>query len=512
MKRSRKSNRVSWAPGVNLRQVKLFLREDCPSKVGGEHQDTLQVKTSWTLHPSGMCANDLPPGFEGGHYANGLKYDLPDMPSIQWTCPPKIVLNNNWHVAAGEESEEVEAQKLREMRVLEAVYPHLSVIPPSPSVSLDVEMEPYDDIQIPFVPLTPIEDEEGPDLLSDFAAQPKTTSNSETAALLMPPGLSVSGTHSMPYCPSSAAESPGANSDVIVAASAALTAVLKSKEQGSLIDTDLLVKILSDPKMVEKLIHHHGYPTAAPNGNVISTPLYTSEPGTGTTSLPRLKPATISSPMPAERNSNHLVKAFEPTSSILPASRTDIVSISMPMRLESSDPLSSMDINMISGHRAANGNPYSTLNQVQPALSMKPVQPNSVQNVQPSISSTYMQLNAGQAVTAMEANPVKDTNYIKNLIKEHGREKQEDKRYNNSQTGSYFNHIQNLKLVQNLKPVVLKAKFRKACMYFNSSKGCRQGFNCAYLHDKSFQWRTDRMLEAPTAKRMKLGREITGRI
>ena len=73
-----------------LSQVKLFLREDCPSKVGAEHQDTLQAKTSWTLHPSGMWANDPPPGFEGGHYANGLKYDLAEMPSIQWTSPPKV--------------------------------------------------------------------------------------------------------------------------------------------------------------------------------------------------------------------------------------------------------------------------------------------------------------------------------------------------------------------------------------------------------------------------------------
>ena len=167
---------------------------------------------------------------------------------------------------------------------------------------------------------------------------------------------------------------------------------------------------------------------------------------------------------------------------------------------------------MISGHRTANGNPYSTLNQVQPALSMKPVQPNSVQNVQPSISSTTMKLNAGLAAAAMETNPGKEANYIKNLIREHGREKQETKGHNISQTASHFNHIQNLKLVQNLKPVALKTKFGKACMFFNSSKGCRQGFNCPYLHDKSFQWQTGRMLEAPSAKRMKFGPEITGRI
>lgn len=36
----------------------------------------------------------------------------------------------DWHVAAGEESEEREVQKYRENGVLEALYPHCSSIPP----------------------------------------------------------------------------------------------------------------------------------------------------------------------------------------------------------------------------------------------------------------------------------------------------------------------------------------------------------------------------------------------
>lgn len=42
----------------------------------------------------------------------------------------QFVMNDAWQVAAGEESEEVKAQKLRATRVLEAVYPRLSAIPP----------------------------------------------------------------------------------------------------------------------------------------------------------------------------------------------------------------------------------------------------------------------------------------------------------------------------------------------------------------------------------------------
>lgn len=45
---------------------------------------------------------------------------------------------------------------------------------------------------------------------------------------------------------------------VIVAASAALTAFVESQENGILIDTDLLIKILIAPKMIEKLVNEHG--------------------------------------------------------------------------------------------------------------------------------------------------------------------------------------------------------------------------------------------------------------
>ncbi|GMI83169.1 hypothetical protein HRI_001986200 [Hibiscus trionum] len=57
----------------------------------------------------------------------------------------QFTLNFNWHVVVGEESTEVEFQKLREKRVLETVYPRLTAIPPNSFVSPDVEVEHYDD-------------------------------------------------------------------------------------------------------------------------------------------------------------------------------------------------------------------------------------------------------------------------------------------------------------------------------------------------------------------------------
>ncbi|OMO57040.1 hypothetical protein CCACVL1_26054 [Corchorus capsularis] len=561
MKRSRKSYRVSWAPDVNLCQVKLFHRDDCPPKVGGECQDTRQGKTSGSLRPILKRANNLPRGFEGVHNVNGLKYGLAAMPRIPWTCPPKFVLNFNWRVAAAEESKEVKSQKLREMRVLEAVYPLHSAIPPSPSVSPDLDVKPYDDSQTPLVPLTPIEDGE----TAEFAAQEQTRSNSQTPALMMPTSLSGSGTHHLPPCPTSTAKSPvldilpNLSSDVNVIASAVLSSISKSNKQGSLIDTDLLIKILSDPNMVKTLINDREHLTTAANG--FSMPVFTPELKTG---LPCTKSPAVSSQMPSDRNSNHFSKEFQPTTvpvsradnvsvsnevsmpvytselktainplpavssqmpadrnsnnfskefqpKIIPASRADNVPISMYKSVESSVPLSGMDKNMIPGESTGNGNASFILNKVQPTVTKMPIQTNFVQEVQAPINFTPVQLNAGQSVAATKANPVKDINYFKNLIREHGREKPEAKGHNISQTGTHVNHTENLKLLQNLNPMAMNAKFRKPCMYFNSPRGCRNGSNCAFLHEKSFQFQTGTMLEAPNAKRMRLSCEITGR-
>ncbi|KAG5241113.1 zinc finger CCCH domain-containing protein [Salix suchowensis] len=113
MKRSRKSGRVSWAPALNLCQVRLFLSEIALQK---------------------------------------------SVDMVQWKCPPNFVVNYDWRVTVGEESQESQAQKLREMRVLEAVYPRPSSVPPN------IEEEIYDDSLTPIIPLIPVEEEEAAEI------------------------------------------------------------------------------------------------------------------------------------------------------------------------------------------------------------------------------------------------------------------------------------------------------------------------------------------------------------
>lgn len=127
-------------------------------------QDHLQAKASWLPHTAGTNAEDtLPPGFEGLS-ANQLHAKSSDIPVIKWRCPPRVshsftrfsfdhplmfnfdygtellvlqfILDLTWQVVGGEESKEVEVQNQRQMRVLEAVYPRPSAIPPKFETSL----------------------------------------------------------------------------------------------------------------------------------------------------------------------------------------------------------------------------------------------------------------------------------------------------------------------------------------------------------------------------------------
>lgn len=106
----------------------MFLTEDCPANVASPK------------------ASELPPD----HYAF-----TPIIPRILWKCPPKVhypfssiefltivqtcdnsacvakqfIINDALLVASGGESTEAPSENLRIAKVLEAFYPHRSVIP-----------------------------------------------------------------------------------------------------------------------------------------------------------------------------------------------------------------------------------------------------------------------------------------------------------------------------------------------------------------------------------------------
>ncbi|WCJ32595.1 Zinc finger CCCH domain-containing protein 6 [Euphorbia peplus] len=465
MKRQRISNRVTWASGLNLCQVKLFLAEDSPSKVGSQTQDSLQKKApSMAMHHLNVEEfNELPPGFEGQKYVNSAIVASSSIPRIQWKCPPKVVMRSEWHVAAGEESHEAEVQKFREMRTLEAVFPHPSTIPPSPSVSLSVEEQFYDDRVTPVIPLTPVEEEE-------------YTPNNMTCELspAVPQDPLSSGACNIPILePASKKPKIGTSS----ALGETVDALLKTVDR-SAIDTDLLVKIFSDPKMIENLMKGGLAPSV-------------------TGSMPRLVPlpcAISKTGLPAPVPVDQPISKPEPTRSFHMPTHGNLHGIDNEV------------------HSPNQGQSVSNMNTVAKLLvESEPTRPPS------SGMTMHFQPKQGSACISepnLNQNPVMDMNYFKNLIREHGTEKKELPSPNMNYNGNYSNPVQNLQFGTNVEKKQVRSKFQKACMYFASPKGCRNGSNCPYQHDISpFQYYNRGPLDIPVSKRMKFSGEITtGRV
>ncbi|XP_058098791.1 zinc finger CCCH domain-containing protein 6 isoform X2 [Magnolia sinica] len=405
-----------------------------------------------------------PPGFEGPQVA------ALQIPLITWQCPPRLLLNRDWQVVAGDESKEVEVENQRQLRVLEAVYPRPSAIPPSPSVSSEVNDYPHDDRQTPLIPITPIEDDDSTDS-SDSAAPVNAFESSQlpgppkcfppvggTTPLLMDirPAVEQSQGNALALPTQTHNERsaigivPGVEPDVVAAASAAFTAIMRSNEEGSLIDRDLLIKILSNPKLLEQLVKEHG---------LVDNPQITSKPTP--------VPATIPTPVPTHIN-----------------------------RMESD----------VSPSAPSTEHFYPmTNNPVIPTLNPRP----------PPASAPAPAISQITSMPAVKAPPVRDINYYKNLIQQHGGEKHESHNQAQAQLGNRHNHHSpvgpNLDAVQSSKQRDSRPKISKPCSYFNSASGCRHGANCMYQHDVPFQPRVGGGPEAQSAKRMKLEREITGR-
>ncbi|KAK6939371.1 hypothetical protein RJ641_028902, partial [Dillenia turbinata] len=432
--------------------VRLFLSEESPSQVGLGAQDHLQAKAPWSSHSNNTGVDDnLPPGFEAAHPANILKNKLSQIPLAKWNCPSRFVLDVTWQVVAGEESKEIEAQNQRKMRVLEAIYPRPSAIPPNPSFPMDTEGSDPNDQSVPAISITAIEDEDSTtDTSGEYLAPANVPMNIQSQHLM--PGPPPSSEGNIPNFPNQLANANpnplgplayGVELDVVAAASAAFTAITRSNEQGSMIDPDLLFKILSNPKLIEKCVTEYGTPQ---NLQPMSNP-------------PGLSPVTSSNPPPVQIN------------------RTEFGGQTLAA--------------------PSNGPFYPQLNGIGLAPIPRPPPPIPI----PVPSSAT---NAGP--------PAKDMSYYKSLIQQHGGERQETQeqvqQYGKRQTHHPVGL--NQERPSNPKPRELKPKIMKPCIYFNSSKGCRHGVNCAYQHDASLQQRISSMPEAQSAKRMKVDREITG--
>ncbi|KAI5393194.1 hypothetical protein KIW84_060354 [Lathyrus oleraceus] len=408
-----------------VEQVRLFLSEESPSQVGLNSQDHLQAKISSVLHQGEAGSDDiLPPGFEGTCASSQFDIKLSQIPIISWVNPPKIMLDLTWLVVAGEESKEIVDQPHREMRVLEAIYPRISSIPPNPSVALNVEDSHDMDECTVVIPITPVED-------GDVAAEILSHSLKQYA---------VSKSHELSPGIAENSNSATSMSDV-AAASVALTSIVKSSEHGNLIDRELLNNILNNPEVIEKLVRDYGVQNNVQYvQNMGSSSGVFSHP---TNRINQVETTTTSS------------NPFLSTSSY-----THTNGVQMGANVSSQ---------------------WHSRPLMSPAIAAAPVDPPST----------------------------KDVNYYKSLIQQHGGDKQEALPYSSSNRQNQ-QPLTNFETVHNFRAKGSKPKIMKPCIFFNSSRGCRNGTNCTFQHDASFQQQQGNPVSGMrSSKRMKMDNEIS---
>lgn len=451
----------------------MFLSEDAPSQSGFGAQDLLQAKPSWLLHATSMGSDDsLPPGFEAPYSAYQPKKEISQIPLIKWQCPPEISLNPEWLIGAGGESKEVAVQNQRQLGVLEAIYPHPSLTPQTPFDSPEAQDSYLDNSHIPDVPMIPVEDDEESDIPSSSGTYEKLHKQPKTVAEVncnLIPGLPAALTV------------PGVEPDIVAAASAAFTAIMRSNEEGSLIDRDLLIKILSNPTLIDKLVSEYGAPKEPESS--VATVSGPSQPKFSVTPV-----STTQTHIPPESSFSPVSGLSQPPYSVAPVSTPQpqySVSSGSTSHPPIPPPLPPAQMNL----SAPPTNPTTTYMYARPSI---------------FVPTTDAQ-NASKPLTMT---PPANVKYYKSLIQQHGVRRKDA---SDLKSPHHYDHGpkngeasgQNMEATANsFKQRENKPKVSKPCFYFNSGKGCRYGENCAFQHEESFQQRP--------AKRFKLDREIMG--
>ncbi|CAO2044108.1 unnamed protein product [Urochloa humidicola] len=453
---SRRPRRVSWANGANLCKVRLFLSEDSPSQAGLRPQDNLQAKGSWLMHAAGPSSDDsLPPGFESLQPTNDHKIDISQIPLIRWRCPPQILYNPDWLVVAGEESVETALQNERIFGALEAIYPRPSNIPPNPFVSPDVKDSYFDDSRTQLVPLIPVEEDDASDQLEEPPVCPPHSYHQSAkydSAIVRVPQASDAPFATAQQQPNGSITTASAASistepDAVAAASAAYTAIMQSNQMGNMIDQDLLIKILSDPAQLERLMKEYGtFKHEQSTNSSVPAPML---PGP----LPQMTasvPVSFPDHMTTFHNTNPTLPPPPPVMNRLPPA---IPSVGMNPPVSSSQPVNFPNV------PGRGINYYKTLIHQHGGERQEPLQQHGMQFAMHH-HSVPPQTNTIDAVSNGTM-PARDT----------------------------------------------KQRPTKPCAYFNSARGCRNGANCTFLHDVS----AARKEQPKGSKRIKLDSRIAGR-
>ncbi|MCO5571842.1 hypothetical protein L7F22_025590 [Adiantum nelumboides] len=271
---------VTWPPEDQICQIRLFLANDVPSSIGST-QNSMQLNCirNATAQRSLLSAANTPPG-PRGCISKRSRFMIDNEVSMTvgkpWDCPKKFACDSMWLLADGDESLELDLQKQRELRVLEAFYPRKTAVPDSPAEPAEICAAFHDNV-IPTIPLVPIEEEgddsgeseHGAKVVDNLAEQPALGKSMDACMLDFPTSKSSSMDACIPDFPTSKASSTpsqerslhahdsfsGSTDAKVAAAAAAAAACMAFHKHGSakLVNADLLVEILRNPELLKSL-------------------------------------------------------------------------------------------------------------------------------------------------------------------------------------------------------------------------------------------------------------------
>ncbi|XP_024974862.1 zinc finger CCCH domain-containing protein 45-like [Cynara cardunculus var. scolymus] len=386
----------------------------------------------------------------------------------------QFMVDPNWEMEAGSESQETHIQRQRESRIAEVIYLHHSDVPANPSVASDALGLYVDDSRVPIVPLDAINDDMLPDdggnLLMTLIPTAKVEETTKQPLTFPPLSPQVNGQTLL-------------HRDEVTRTAVALVALIKSKEPGSQIDLELLIQLLRNPDMLEQLMMEHGL-SSNQSSIVISAlpkkrssvPMSIPRPSrrelhpvvTGSTSLsipgppkPKAAETTWSLSVPFAHSMSREVKSMIDQIDRNSGSQSNE---SIPVKQKAYVPIPSS----ISSEYNT-GEVRELINEYRVPLRVDYVKPGSSSS--PSAATTVM----------------KDSHYYRRLISKHG-----VTRENSNPQGS-------------LKRIgVSLVEQRPPCVYFNSPRGCKHGPSCWFQHIKvNMDGGSRGVEEQQRAKRMK---------
>ncbi|KAL8045243.1 hypothetical protein ABFX02_08G100200 [Erythranthe guttata] len=549
MRDSGKRVKLSQAPVSNIRKVKSNATE--------KHSSEVHVKPKMSInHLAWYVALNSKPSEQKNSR----------IPQIKWKCPPKFYLNTSWYVAAGEGSQEAEAQKFREITVQEIVYPNLSKVPSS---SPDMEGGANtDDSEIPIIPIIPIEAEAGeaenplgtsPLVENCIESQPPKGHDKSCADILQH-GLERVGTevataatimpteeqmveHVTPppvpeeeeaNTPSSVLPSLAPDDKLPDGSTEALSTLLTSNSspqkdnQSPSLPCSEVQKAINKPANKQGDIHSASEPiwksrklsplarfsnsvvppNSRPNEETRLVDQYTLPPGVIAQVRPLIMPCNFRT---GEESIEELMERYAPP----PRRIAQVNQVKHCNLRPQEETIEQLIAKYGPAPHGVGGyvlplNPSPNMGGIKRMIDEYGVADHGWRNTPnlhafPNMLESNFNANGNfqfPLYPHLSTPPPPPDLHYKSTIQQHG-ERRHDSRHFSEPTGHYY--MQGLELGHNRTTSIEtnKKHEKKACMYFNSPKGCRNGYNCLYEHDMSKHSRDGGSVDVPVAKRIK---------